>query len=310
MQLGAVASPADTTCSLHVDYTSCLASLDRDGIPRQTNAILGIGKDDQMFNRILIIALAVVATSFMYANTAKAEVIRDGLVSYWTLDETSKDAVGKNHGVVMGNPKTVDGKIGKALQFGDWGNFVDCGNDESLNFERTDAFSIQAWVKKEIDCMQVILGKQESAGAYRGWIFFFHTPGNLAVCIRNDWPSKNLIEVITVEAFSIAEWYHVVMTYDGSSKASGVKIYVDGVDKVLNRGWDLDDSIKTNLNVNIGSRDGGQTYFNGIIDEVGVYSRALDEDEVKQNFEAEESSLAVRPTGKLAEAWGKIKVLQ
>ena len=99
------------------------------------------------------------------------------------------------------------------------------------------------------------------------------------------------------------------MTYDGSSKPSVVKIYVDGIEKALDAPQDgLDDSIKTELNVNIGSRDDGQTPFGGIIDEVGVYNWVLDEDEVKQNLEAEESDLAVRPIGKLAEAWGKIKL--
>ena len=264
-----------------------------------------------MFNRILIVVLAVLATSFMYANTAKAGVVRDGLVSYWTLDGTTNDAVGKSHGVVEGNPETVDGKIGKALQFDANGDFVNCGNDESLNFERTDEFSIQAWVNKEIDNNQVILGKHESSGAYQGWLFWYRAAGKVGAVIRNDWPSKNLIEVNTGETFSIAEWHHVLMTYDGSSKASGVKIYVDGIEKALEAAHDgLDDSIKTNLNVNIGSRDDGQNLFNGIIDEVGVYNRVLDEDEVKQNFEAEESDLAVRPTGKLAEVWGKIKVLK
>ena len=70
----------------------------------------------------------------------------------------------------------------------------------------------------------------------------------------------------------------------------------------------LSETTKIDLNVNIGARDDGKNPFKGIIDEVGIYSRALDEDEVKQNFEARNSDLAVNPAGKLGAFWGKIKL--
>ena len=47
-------------------------------------------------------------------------------------------------------------------------------------------------------------------------------------------------------------------------------------------------------------------YFEGLIDEVGIYNRALTADEVELNFDAK--GLAVSPQKKLAVAWGEIKV--
>ena len=263
-----------------------------------------------MFNKIMAVfaALALIVTISSYISTAKAQFVKDGLISYWRLDGTTKDILGGNDGIVNGNPRTVDGKIGKALHFDADGDYVDCGNAESLNFERTDTFSVQAWVNKDAENNQVIVGKMAASGKYRGWLFWFRTGGQIGTVIRSDWEARDLIEVNTGEVVSIEEWHHVVMTYDGSSKAEGVKIYVDGIEKALAPSWDaLTKTTKTDLSMNFGARDGGSTLYDGIIDEVGIYNRVLDEDEVTQNFETEEINLAVKPAGKLAEKWGRMK---
>ena len=70
-----------------------------------------------------IFVLAVIATDFMSAGVAKAQVVTDGLVSYWTFDKTHidgktvTDLLGNNDGAINGEPKAVDGKFGQALEF-------------------------------------------------------------------------------------------------------------------------------------------------------------------------------------------------
>ena len=56
----------------------------------------------------------------------------------------------------------------------------------------------------------------------------------------------------------------------------------------------------------IGSEHDGR-FLTGMIDEVRIYNRVLDEKEVKQNFGAKTNKLAVDPAGKLATAWGTMK---
>jgi hypothetical protein len=56
----------------------------------------------------------------------------------------------------------------------------------------------------------------------------------------------------------------------------------------------------------IGSEHDGR-FLIGMIDEVRIYNRILDEKEVKQNFGAKSNKLAVDPAGKLATAWGTMK---
>ena len=105
-----------------------------------------------MFGKILIVVLALVMTSgFMCTNMAKAQVVTDGLVSYWTLDrvdidgETVKDVWGNNDGIIAGDPKIVEGKIGQALEF-DGDDFVDIPGTESLDLNGRKELTVTVWV--------------------------------------------------------------------------------------------------------------------------------------------------------------------
>ncbi|KKT58929.1 MAG: protease Do, partial [Parcubacteria group bacterium GW2011_GWC1_45_13] len=82
-------------------------------------------------------------------------------------------------------------------------------------------------------------------------------------------------------------WHHYTVTYDGSSFASGIKIYEDGISLALNVASDsLTGSILNNVNVEIGDRDSGASSLNypGLIDEVRIYNRALSGDEIKRLY--------------------------
>ena len=59
----------------------------------------------------------------------------------------------------------------------------------------------------------------------------------------------------------------------------------------------------------IGSEHDGR-YLIGMIDNVRIYERILDEDEVMQNFESESDQLPVEPAGKLSLTWGNLKQMR
>ena len=66
--------------------------------------------------------LVFIVTIFMYANVTKAQMVTDGLVGYWPLDEdtitggTVEDVWGENDGTLQGDPKIVAGRIEKFYQ--------------------------------------------------------------------------------------------------------------------------------------------------------------------------------------------------
>jgi len=167
-------------------------------------------------------------------------------VGYWKFDEgggtVALDSSGNgntgslyNGTTICSNPPTVGcstwiaGRYGNALQFNGIDNYVNVGN--VLSFERTDSFSYSAWFKTNALRGDAILAKMDgNSGTYRGYDLFMPDSLNGAVRVHliNTWPS-NAIAVDTVTKWNDGNWHHVMATYDGSSAAAGVKIYVDGV---------------------------------------------------------------------------------
>ncbi len=77
-------------------------------------------------------------------------------------------------------------------------------------------------------------------------------------------------------------WQHVMVTYDGSSKAAGVKIYLDG--EVMETSVEADaliGSIRTVESLRIGSRRGGMQYH-GLITDVRIVDKELTAEQVRE----------------------------
>ena len=250
------------------------------------------------FAKLFIIVFIV--TVFMSANVTRAQIVKDGLVSYWSFDEikgdTVKDVLGKSDGTMKSDTKQVNGKIGKALEFDGVDDYVDCGNDASLNI--TDALSIEAWVyMKSAGNYPTVVSK---SGANWGYIFeFLTTTRKINLYLDggvNGWDGPAETPV------PLEEWTNIAATYDGKT----LQYYFNGEpDGTYNKAGKI---ASNNDNVHIGGRKVGEPYhFDGIIDEVLIYEKALSEKEAKQNYQAK-GMTAVHPTNKMATCWGKIKV--
>ena len=255
-----------------------------------------------MFNKILTIAfgLAVIATVFTYANMAKAKVVTDGLVSYWPLDEIKgdivKDVVGDNDGTVEGNPKIVEGKCDKALKFDGVSDYVSISTN---NFPTgKSAMTWSAWFyrdKSTEGTVQYIavFGDGGSAG------------GSFGVGVRegdrvfmSQW-GGGAFDTFG-PAVSLKQWHHVAAIRDDSSKTN--ILYLDGEEVTTQ---DCPDPNVVHPSGAIGGHPTRMvSLWNGTINEVGIYNRALSEEEVKQNFKP----AAVESTQKLAITWGDIKI--
>jgi hypothetical protein len=120
----------------------------------------------------------------------------------------------------------------------------------------------------------------DEAQAVRGWDLYL-AEGKVYSHLIHAW-DKNVIRVNTKNPVSLNQWHHVFVTYDGSSKAAGVTIYVDGKPAPLDRTHDaLTGTIRTDRPLVIGRRSANAP-FKGNIDEVRLYSRALSAGEVEQ----------------------------
>lgn len=181
-------------------------------------------------------------------------------------------------GQLQGNAQWTSSRVDWSLKL-DGNTFVDLG--DVANFERTDAFSYGGWIKPQRGAGQgALLARMDDANAYRGFDVLAGA-GPVSVHLIHRWPD-NAVKVTTNKQLSANQWHHVMVTYDGSSKAAGIQIFVDG------EKWDwkieqdgLSDTIRTEKSLLIGSRHPGSR-FKGEVDEVQIYSRKLEQQEIEQ----------------------------
>ena len=131
--------------------------------------------------------------------------------------------------------------------------------------------------------------------ASRGWEVLLED-GKLSWAFIHFWPG-NAIRIKTEQKLPLNKWHDVTLTYDGSSRASGLKIYLNGI---LQKCESVRDSLtkeihygKSNIPVTIGARFRDRGFKNGLIDQFNFYNRELTQAEVNilNNRTAEEKDL-------------------
>ncbi|SHJ19896.1 Planctomycete cytochrome C [Rubritalea squalenifaciens DSM 18772] len=169
----------------------------------------------------------------------------------------------------------VSGLYGDAVLFSNQ-NAINLGN--AGDFERDQAFSFGAWLKTNHGYSGSPIAKMHTTESHQGYDLWVEK-GHLAVHLIHSWP-QNYIKVTTAEKFPADQWFHVLVTYDGSSKADGVKIYVNGTEaKVKVNGNKLTDSIKTSAPLLLGKRYNTQEYQNGQLQNFQLFNKELNHDE-------------------------------
>ena len=198
-------------------------------------------------------------------------VAREGLVRHIGFDDDA------DPGPVSGRSARAEGIFRQAFDF-DGNTSVDLG--DLGDFERTDAFSYGAWIYPTTRDAMTVVSRMDDEAGFRGWDLYL-AEGKVYVHLISRWEG-NAIRVITRRALEPNRWYHVFVTYDGSSKAAGVRVYVDGKPEAVDVTHDrLQGSIRTSRPLRIGRRHPAAP-FRGRIDEVRIYARQLSAQEVEQ----------------------------
>ncbi len=205
---------------------------------------------------------------------------------WWTMDDgtgtTAFDLTFYGNNGTLTNMETGDWKNGKigdyALEFDGVNEYIDCGSEYFLDFERNDTFTLSAWVKTS-STGGAIISKMNISDDYRGYDLYINSSGVIRVHLINTLDSNEII-VDGATAINDNQWHFIVLAYNRSSSASGVKLYIDGsLDNLTIVKDTLNKTIHTDVNFLIGARTEGN-YFSGQIDDVRVYSFDLTQDNV------------------------------
>ncbi|MDP3899712.1 MAG: LamG-like jellyroll fold domain-containing protein [bacterium] len=210
-------------------------------------------------------------------STPTYAALTDGLQAHWTFDEgsgaTAGDSVGSNTGTISGATWTT-GKIGGgALSFDGVNDYVNLGSG-SFGLSSTNELTLSLWIyARGADCSDVIIGK----GQYL-YPFVLRLNCALEFAIRTADDSSQLSTEYGLNS-NLNKWVYITATYASGYRA----VYIDG--QLI-----ASDSLTGNLgaisdDTNLGKGPGvNDYYFNGNIDDVRIYNRALTSAEVTELY--------------------------
>ena len=185
-----------------------------------------------------------------------------------------------NHGTIYGATWT-DGKFGKALSFDEVDDYVEVADSDSLKLTN---FTITVWIKGHANDVFSRIVSKPTDGTYGGFDFVANKrytdllfkyskagvgwsggPSALGMLKEGEW-----------QFFAVRVWN------DGTNTYAEI---LDGSGNILaNYTWDYVIEFNTTRPLRIGMDYGKKNPFNGIIDEVRIYNRALSENEIKMLY--------------------------
>jgi len=211
------------------------------------------------------------------------------LVGYWSFNKAdgADDLSGNgNNGIIHGNPKVIDGKVGEALEFNGSTDYVEIPDAPALS--ELETLSMSAWIQPTKLGAWVAVAER---GIHLSWSygFFIEPDGTLSFEVSTG-PGNNLVCCVGNFVLEIGEWYHIFGSYDSKP----VKAYVDGKLEGEMAGADAA-HVPEGLPVTIGSRN-GQNFHPGAVDEVYFWNEAI-------SVEESMNPLPVKPGRKLTTRW-------
>lgn len=238
------------------------------------------------------------AASTLLADYA-TEVLSLSPVGYWRLNDTPTDSSGNgNHGswqvdsgayAVGPRPPSYLG-LESTNNAGSFNNsrYITAANEANFDFSKTSSFSLSAFVKtSNTTDDDIIIAKSENAGDFKG--YYLITGPGAGQKLQMFLQGTTTADIIVRGSTSITDgaWHQVVVTYNGNTLASGLKLYVDGVlesPTVISDDLGLSD-ILTNESLNLGARAAGGVPFNGLMDEAAVFGSELTGGQIGQLYE-------------------------
>ena len=227
----------------------------------------------------------------------------DGLVSWWPGDGNTNDIISSNHGVMRGGVKFVPGLIGPAFLLDGENDVLKVSDNPSLNLGGD--LTIELWAKRTAPGGPAQLIAKGSADKDAPSVFSLGFDRNHP---RGMFQRADASQVsVYAQSVTENEFHHYAYVRSGSTH----KIFVDGeLIKTTVFTGDAGDSSSSPLTIGAikddSSPSGFSQFFGGLIDEVSVYNRALEDTEIMSVFDAGVAG-KVKPISAFCREWNLSK---
>lgn len=230
-------------------------------------------------------------TSGAYRSLSREELPKAGLLAHYNFDDgTLRNFINRKQAGIMkqqsgaGSPVFINRGEGKALTLnGDvWLDLNEVGV-----FRKSETFTIGLWVNIPKDLKEgVIFHKTQAERLFNFRGYHLYLKDNRFELGMSHTAPSNAITKLTTQAIPRDQWIHLALSYDGSSKARGLKLFMDGKEMAMETVMDqLTKDIlfysKVQPGLQIGAWDRGSGFTGGITDDIVVFNRVLTPFEIK-----------------------------
>ncbi len=260
------------------------------------------------FSILSVMLTCLFSIGILFISAASASIDPDTVVGVWLegKGDVASDASGNGlDGELMDKPKWVEGKFGMALEFDGQSSFVQIPAHENPN----EAITVSAWVKSA-----------NATWNQPGWIvekrpaYIIHPNSgstNVAwpVCNGGCWNKPGGWNDGNVGTDDITEWHMYTTTFD--SNTGEWYIYIDAEEaSAMDLSKNPIDPDSGPVNIGFDDCCGGTRYGAGIVDEVVIFSVALEQEDIEKMYKngLYAEVLAVEPADKMTTTWADVKV--
>jgi hypothetical protein len=214
-----------------------------------------------------------------------------GLVALWSAEGNANDSIGANNGVLLGGLGFTNGEVGLGFNFDGIADTVSVPASPSLDVGTGQGFTLECWIAPTSAANQepLIEWRGDDGGINQGVQFWISVPfagvGGPGCVFANIVDTAGGVHIFAsatglVQAGMLQ---HVALTYD---KVSGVgKMYYNGSLVASNNLGSF--TPKTDTALLFGRRaDVGELYYQGMMDELLLYNRALSASEIREDYES------------------------
>ena len=216
--------------------------------------------------------------------------IIDSLRAYWKFDESSGNAADAHTG---GHTLTNNGTIpyvaaklnnGADLEATDAADFFE--KADHADFDITTNLSISCWINIESAIgaggYRILADKFEDTGSQKSYaLFLTNNGGTLQVIFTKTTDGATRTDMVVNWAFSTATWYHLVSVYDDTAKTT--EFFVDGSSIGTSSAVAASGIYSGTATFRVGNGHAdffGSGWWDGIIDEYGIWAKKLTSAEV------------------------------